>query len=518
MKLFVISFFIFFSFLSPSLNNSNVFATGDLYGHVSMSYQGRTIPLADVYINKTADCNNGAHPKEDCESTACIGKGYCPTPPQTYFTKPDGKYDMNEGGPTLILNHHNNEKRTFCDGDTSSFVHISCGINCGWHAHEFKAFFPPDYDVRNFPGGVDYRKGHFKAVTPKETFGIDTKIYVDPATGDEYYHLNNTNNDNNNPDLDFEWVADPLPVAGVITDSSTGRGINGVGIEVTNDKGLKTNTITDSSGKFSVPSNDLFKNSSRYAVRITSEPAGYKFNTRVVSTTNWSYNVLAFHDQMPPDPSYEQQQTGANDCAGPDNDPSKFPHQVGRCNFKIDPAPLPSAPPSSPVISASPGPSGSGTTNPSSSPSTGGGGGSPSPLPSGTTAECLNMPLNGATVTSISVDNQPVTISGGSALSYTLKGFAGQTNYVVPVVINYSNNACRALSLRFTFNSSLTPRPTPDPVQCAKPTNRPDDCACNANAQCTSGKCDPNRGSVCSTAPFIRTQGGDVHSNTGITQ
>lgn len=462
MKLFVISFLsiLFMAFIGID----DVHADGWLYGKVFMEFEGRQFPLKGVFINKVIDCNKVDN-KNICQSQSCLGSNFCPSLPQSYYTKDDGKYDVSQDSGTLIKN---NQPAVCRDG----VFEIACGINCGLGSHQFSAYFPTNYALNNFPAGLDFRKGHFEAATPRDQLNsVPTKILTD-QNGNQYYHLDYTNNSSNNPDLDFEWIPDPFPIAGKVTRSDNGQPAGGVEVVVIHNKqngqvGQEIKVTTDNNtGRFKIENVSI---GDGYAVRIPDQ-ANYK-NPKT-TTDNWSFNAVLNKDQPLNSPSYEQQQVGTDDCSGSDKN---IPRQAGRCNFKVDAAF------SAPPVSSQP------------------------------TTQCRDIPVNNVLFRDILL---PLT--GNNPISINLGPPEGLSTYIVPVAINL-DNACSYTTLQFKYISTVTTPSSPDPILCAKATGRPDSCACTLDNQCQGQKCDQNR-QVCFTEAFIRTEGGDVHSNVKIEQ
>lgn len=313
----------------------------------------------------------------------------------------------------------------------------------------------------------------------------------------------------------------PVLISGQVISSKDNQPVPGVKVNVYNTTNNPRSFITDSTGRFQVA--EFIGKGETYAVRIENTPEGYKIPAKT-TTLGWTKRQGApATDPNTPlnSPSYEMQKYGEDDCAGPalsGPDAGK----VGRCNFKLDPKPIASTAASSSPSTAGQPTDGQPTASGSPAASAGSGGTTPiGSFPPGAsgepTAQCINLPI-GESVASVLIDDRPLTLTNAGTFSLTLKGFAGQSNFIIPVVINYSNNACRIYNLGFKYVPPPTSRPSPKPEDCAKSTGRPDDCACTADSQCQGGKCDPNRGSVCSTLPFIQTQGGDVHSNIKIEQ
>lgn len=509
MKLLSISFFAILFLVFPVFNQSDVSADGWLYGNVyTVDFQGRPFPLKGVFINKVVDCNKMGN-RDFCQQS-CGGNGFCPSKPQTYYTEPNGNYKMEADGDgsTLIKNG----RPAVC---SEGGFEIGCGINCGLGTHQFSAYFPSNYDLRNFPLGIDLRKGHFEAVTPADQLSAQSSkiaVLTDSAGSQYYQSTQNLNNSSNNPNLDFKWVWDPLPISGVVTDNQN-RPVAGVTMEIVNDQGtVRLTPVTDSSGRFTVPSDSLLKNTRRYAVRVLSVPVGYELKTRKVTTTDWSYIVTEKRDARPPDNSYEQQESGSNDCSGPDYNPVNNVHQTGRCNFKIDPIP--------PTIatSATTPPTGSVSATLTNPPA----GGPTPPVNVVFNPTCAAISTTGATANAILVNGTRVDFNSFASINIKLDGVVGQVkSFIIPVTVNYTNGACRAINLGINYDSRAIVGPAggtiptatpPDPRLCLPATGRPNTCACTVNSQCQSNICDPTSRS-CISEPFIKTEGGDVHSN-----
>ncbi len=471
-------------------NNAN------LNGTVYMNFNGARFHLKGVYLEKYWRCTN--QPLS------------CQQGPFTHYSRDDGKYFMDDFGYTTVVDT-NGQLLTNCRIGIGT-----CGLNCGENPYQIRAVFPGNFNKNNFPVGVDYSRGKWVVHMSEEVRRIDGSAILTDSNGNQLY-IGNLGNDSGYSGLDFEWVPDPLPIAGEVIDSQTGRGVGGVNLEIINDQQppTKITTTTDSEGKFSANSKALFKNSTRYAVRTISVPSSHLLESLVVTTTQWSWINLVSggRNAAPPDKSYEQQDINNSGCAGAANDPSKFPHQVGRCNFQLDPIPqtpsptstITRSPTSTPPVTITLGPTSTITVNP----------------------QCTQIPLSNATVTAITINHQRVDFTSFATVPVKLDGTAGQVKkFIIPIAALYSNGACRAFILVLSYDPNATPgsgtgtpttTPTPpDPKLCAQDTNRPNGCACTQNVQCANSKCDPASGSICISEPFIQTQGGDVHSNEGV--
>lgn len=502
-KYTILSGFLVMAFYLLSATNNLVLANpSPIVGKAYMMHNNQPFPLKDVTIEKNWRCTKLPL---DCHGDQS---------PYPFYTLNDGRYLMVEFGAFTTAIDKQGRHVTSCDDANRG----ACGLNCGENGHQIRAYFPSNYDKNNFPAGIDYSKGHWLVRMSEEVTRMDGSTALTDGSGNQIWY-GNPANDSGYDGLNFEWVPDSLPISGVVVNSQTNQGLSGVSVEVSNDKGVRLPATTDNSGRFSVPSTELFKNSNRYAVRITSIPIGFRPQSQTVTTTNWSYNIVLKRDQLLTDPSYEQQQPAADDCAGPEKNPAVFPHQIGRCNFKVDPV-LPTTTPT-PTISATLTPTG--VVNPTLTPTRPVTTGtitttptinSPTSTPTPTnTIACDLIPTTGARVSGIKIDTQSVDISTFSSIKITLSG----SSATIPLNVNYSNGACRVFSFKLNYAVSISPTSTPTPTinqaLCTPATNRPNQCGCTNNDQCQSGLCNLTVGGVCQTPAHIQTSGGDVHTN-----
>lgn len=266
----------------------------------------------------------------------------------------------------------------------------------------------------------------------------------------------------------------PVKISGLVVDDNN-QPMPGISVNVYKENGEGRSKDTDSQGRFEIM--EFIRRDEIYNVQIINIPPRYKTPAKT-TTTGWTQQFINSRDpadagnkDTPPNSvSYDKQKYGTNDCAGP---AGLDTNNTGRCNFQLE-KDLSYVPPS----------------------------------PPGSADMCTNTPLNSFTINGKNSSDSltvPVWLPGEFANTRT-----------VPVAIN-ANGACKVDYIRFNYISTVTTPSSPDPTLCAKPTGRPDGCACNLNTQCQGQKCDQNR-QVCFTEAFIETTGGDVHSNVKIEQ
>ncbi len=458
-------FFLALLILAFSLIPKPVFAVGSILGKTYTKYNEAVFPLKDVLVDKfREDKPNKSQCNENNPAETCLNVTD-PLYTQPFYTREDGVYRMTEESPTLFIPQLG-EKRNYCNQDTARYVRFGCGTICSENPTIVRARFPNNYDLNYFPSGIDFRKGKWKVHINSDSSVI--RVFQDKE-GNEFFL--STSGNTNEVNVDFEWIPDPLPIAGIVVDSKSGQGIPNATIQVQDDQAPPTtkNAISDQNGKFNVPIDNFIKPGQRYSVRMTNAPLEYALDSRVVTTTGWSWNHFAQRNSIPPDRSYEHQILGSDDCAGPDNDITANRHQIARCNFQLDPEP------------------GSIGDN-----------------------QCTNVAAN-----SLLIDNQTLPFNSTNPLSLTLRGFPGQSSFTIPVAIN-TGNACRIYNLRFNYTAP-SQTSSPDPFTCTRSSGRAEGCACTSNNQCQAGTCDLTR-RICSAPAFIKTEGGDVHSNVKIEQ
>lgn len=464
-------------------NNSDRYAKTDINGKFVFEI------LVDYTQNATGENGTDAwRPEYDRQRRTWI------KPDQPEVAPVEGGDHSAEG---YVRMYGNNEEASF---------------GCTKNPQIFTVIQPKNWHGRFVDASVSDPRGHVVNASTLGGFDLNNGTHQDAAinSGDFYYL--------------------PSIIAGQVVDE-TSRPVSGVTVDIHNAQTPQQSNpaITDAEGKYQLA--EFIGKDEIYAVRIDNPPSGFapKTTTELYSWRFINPTKLDPGNSNTPlnSPSYELQKYGEDDCAGPALAGSQV-GKYGRCNFKLVPAPIAS---SNPFSSASPNPNASdkpgGSANPNSSSRPNGSAfpdgssnpdGSANPNASNQpTAECLSLPIIGA-VTNVSINSKALALSSATSLLLELKGFSGQSNFIFPVVINYSNGACRTSSLNFKYNPASISRPTPKPEDCAKPTNRPDDCSCTSDSQCQGRKCDPNRGNICSTLPFIQTQGGDVHSNVQINQ
>lgn len=101
--------------------------------------------------------------------------------------------------------------------------------------------------------------------------------------------------------------------------------VAGITVEVYNDKGVKKTAVTDKMGIYVVEG--FINKDDGYAVRIPTQAGVGSVKT---SSLGWSWMFFNGLDVAVGSPTYEFQQAGHNDCAGPNNTGQK-----GRCNFTV---------------------------------------------------------------------------------------------------------------------------------------------------------------------------------------
>lgn len=488
-----ISIFGILLFVIPSNTWAN---PGGHNGRVYMNFEGREYNFKDIIIHRSANCakqkdEGDYHGTDTCIDKSCLGQFFCPQIANLYYTTDRGEYTMSEGYATY-MNRVTGEKYTNCPTNLGTWQKgaalSACGMNCGENPYSIKARFPDNYNLDNFPAGINFRKGKWKVHMSPDIAKLKNARILTDDQGE--YFLGEFDNSVDTDGLQFEWMPDPFPIAGQIKDNKTGQGILGVTILIQNGNTEVKEIKTDQNGKYLVESKGfLIEPHLLYAVRINTDnlPKGY-LKPPKTTAENWAFIA---NDKVREDlsktlgrevkdvpkgsESYEFQQSGNSDCAGLAKDGS---NKIGRCDFVLDQDPNnpPVQPPSSPP---------------------------------GSTDMCSITPIN-----SFSINNKNSTDS--IIVPVWLPGESTTDPRTIPVAVNFGGT-CSVKYIKFNYISTATPPSSPDPILCARSTNRPDGCACTLDNQCQGQKCDQNR-LVCFTEAFIRTEGGDVHSNVKIEQ
>lgn len=390
---------------------SYVYATGSFIGRVYMTHNGRQFPLKDVFVDKMREDKPDRTLCHRDNPEKCLSLTN-PEYIQPYYSGDDGIYRMAADNPTLFIPQLN-QRRNYCGGDTSTYVKFGCDINCGEKPQFLRARFPDNFNIKNFPFGADFRKGHWKA-------------YVDP----NWTHKSRVVKDKNNNEFviieadngtalnfDFEWIPDPFPIRGTIKRSDNNQPASGVKIVIIHNN-KETGVTTDNNGAFTLP--DEVNSGDGYAVRIPDQP---HYSNPKTSETDWTFDHYQDNRRNTPlgSSSYEHQKIGADDCAGI----NKNTGRVGRCDFKVDtdlPAIASTPPPPASICRAG--------------------------LPENSIVinQTQTLPLNSNTAVPISLE--PV--------------FTGQQQFIIPLEVK-SNLACKVYNLRFNYSSPGGVNPSNQP-------------------------------------------------------
>lgn len=166
----IFSWILFFLIVIFVINKKVLAGNSDITGKVYMNYNNREINLPGVIIQKRSKWSSnrwstfktndqGVYHMEGNQSIPVFNADF-----NRLFTPyPDlGAYADRCGGY--------GENKTFCYDDNKKDLNSDyCGANCGEPPIKFIAFFPDNYDITNFPNGVDYRQqGHWVLQLPSD--------------------------------------------------------------------------------------------------------------------------------------------------------------------------------------------------------------------------------------------------------------------------------------------------------------------------------------------------------------